>query len=243
MQRNLLSLTILSIIISLTCTSIFADTESTVFDTVDWNYEKTSRDISLYTQVNDETRINYYKAEIEIDNIDPAIILDTIGDFERYNQIFERTRFFKVVKRVDEERQIVEAELNFFPYRNRGYFIECWSKVEMNNNQKKCYQVAWKPVDRERFQGKASTGPWTKNIHFVNGRWTVIPRESGKTYIAVEYYNNWETSLPRAFLYQIEKLSTINNLRSLVNWCYKKQGDDDRVINTDYNEQLIKLLK
>ena len=110
---------------------------ASIFDDINWEYEKTYRSVNLYIQKNQTNNLNYYKAETIIDGVKFDDLVNDLMSFNTYDKIFPRTNFFKIIKNVDENSCIVNADLNFFPYKNRNYYIECISEKTLTSKNKK----------------------------------------------------------------------------------------------------------
>lgn len=189
---------------------------ASIFENIEWKREKTKKDITLYIQ-HEEHDINYYKAESIQDGIDIATLLNNVLSFEKYCDIFNNTKFFKIVKELGPDKYLLSVELNFFPYRNRTYFIECVFIINENQNE---YIVEWYPAKKEIYKNM----PYNKNarlISYIHGRWTIRVLKDKKIYISINYHNDWETNLPNSFVHKIEKYITIKNLNSLIQYCKK----------------------
>ena len=195
---------------------------ASIFDNVEWEYEKESRTAKLYKQKNKETSLNYYKAEIKTDNLNFDELVTNISSFNMYNKIFSRTKFFKIIKRIDERSYILNVELDFSPYKNRNYYIECRfekAKTEDNNNK---FILEWIPLDQIKYADLIQQSNTGKRITTTYGRWSIIELSNKELQISVEYYNDWETNLPLSFVYAVEKMSIFNNIFSFIKYSKKK---------------------
>ncbi len=196
---------------------------ASIFDNVNWEYEKESKKAKLYKQKNEETSLNYYKAEIKTDNLNFNELVTNISSFNIYEKIFPRTNFFKVVKKIDEKNYIVNAELDFSPYKNRNYYIDCkliQTKTEENNNK---FIIEWIPLDQIKYADLIQPCDKEKRITNTYGRWSIIELGNKELQISVEYYNDWETNLPLSFVYIAEKMSILNNIFSFINYSKKEE--------------------
>jgi hypothetical protein len=196
---------------------------ASIFDSVNWEYEKESRTVKLYKQKNIDTNLNFYKAEIKIDDLNFEELVTNISSFNEYTKIFSRTNFFKVIKKVDETTYIVNAELNFFPYKNRNYYIECRLLKTKTKDNKNKFVIEWSPVDQIKYANLIQPSENNKRITTTYGRWSIVELTNNKQYISVEYYNDWETNLPLSFVYAAEKSSIMNNVFRLIKYSNKKK--------------------
>ena len=196
-------------------------TSATIFDDINWEYEKTHRSVKLYVQKNQANNLNYYKAETIIDGIKFDDLINDLMSFDAYDKIFPRTNFFKIIKKVDENNCIVNADLNFFPYKNRNYYIECISEKMKTGENKNKFIVEWHPADNIKYASLIEPCENAKRITYTYGRWSVVELDNGRLYISVEYHNDWETNLPMVFVYGAEKSTIFTNIFSILKYSRK----------------------
>ena len=195
---------------------------ASIFDDINWEYEKTYRSVNLYIQKNQTNNLNYYKAETIIDGVKFDDLVNDLMSFNTYDKIFPRTNFFKIIKKVDENNCIVNADLNFFPYKNRNYYIECVSKKTKTSKDKNKFIVEWHPIDSIKYASLIESCQDAKRINYTYGRWSVLELDKNKLYVSVEYHNDWETNLPMLFVYGAEKSTIFTNVFSLLRYSKKK---------------------
>jgi len=192
----------------------------TVFDSVNWNLEKSKNNISLFMQNDKSLKINFYKAETIVNNLDIDLIFNNIVDCNQYKKIFNNIEIFEIVEFFTKNNFLLLAELNFFPYRNRAYLTECCLIKDDNN---KTFIFEWHPIHNINNEHYIKNKQNNKIVSLIYGRWTIKKIDNYRIYMSIEYYNDWETNLPFKFIHELEKFYTIKNLQTIINYTLKQQ--------------------
>jgi hypothetical protein len=165
--------------------------------------------------------LNFYKAEIVLDNVLGDKFYNNLIDFDKYDKIFTKIFFFKKIEPVDgtDNSGIYYSLLNFSPLKNRGYFIKLKYYTEKSSAEKK-YVIEWQPVTEFKKSYKADAD--SLNVKLIYGRWQII-ESNGKLKISIEYYNDFEVVGPKEIIFEVEKSVTVNALKELVHYTMAKR--------------------
>ncbi len=190
-------------------TSFFLNSQSNVFEKVAYSFDFQKDNIKLFSYMGDKP---YYKAETILDDINAEDIIKNITDFENYPQIFKKTIKFEVTGRENELYKI-HAVLNFNPIKNRDYYI----KMRVEKTKDTAF-IEWFTDESEH-----QIQPEYRRVKFNYGRWTIKSIDKNKTYISIEYHNDWEIDkVPKNFLTMLEKNETMNSIRELTSYLRSK---------------------
>jgi hypothetical protein len=187
-----------------------------IFNSVFWKKDYEVNNIILYSNPDKDHKLNYYKAETELDNAVGDKFYNNLIDFDKYQKIFSKIFFIKKIDPGDGDKDsgIYYSLLNFSPLKNRGYYVNLKYYTE-DNSETKRYVVEWSPVTD--FKKNFEVDPDCLFVKLVYGRWQIIENE-GKIKISVEYYNDFQVPGPKAIIYNVEKSVTVNALKELIKY-------------------------
>ncbi len=184
-----------------------------MFYNINWHFEKEKKGISLYIAIDPDTQVNYYKAQTVVKNISFDKIVKILSDFDNYNKFFPKTIIFKPIRVIGERRFIVYSLLNFFPYKNREYLVECCIQEEIVNDRK-IFKLYWYPDTTNTEFNFNKKNHRIKNVY---GMWQIEELENSEVKITFFSFNDWEITAPRNIKVEFEKDGTINNVLDLLN--------------------------
>jgi hypothetical protein len=191
-----------------------------IFDSVKWEKDKEKKNISIYICKDLEKKLNYYKAETVLENIEGNVFFNNLLDLNNYPQIFPKIIFFKDAgpSLSADSSGICYFRLNFAPLKNRDYYANFRSYKEESLSEKK-YVIEWWPLsDNENSFEPESNFLRVKMVH---SRWQITETEN-KIKISIEYYNDFKVIGPKPIIYAIEKDITFNALDDLIKYTKKK---------------------
>jgi hypothetical protein len=184
------------------------------FDNLNWEKEKTIKNIIIYSFKNSDNNISY-KAETIIKNFNAELIYNTLLDFKNYPYIFPRTITFEKKSDLNNNKYLFYSIMNFSPFKNRDYFIEVEYYTKKIDNENNVYILQWGPYEEA---DKFKVSDDMKRIKKIYSRWTVKKLKNNQTYISVEYHNDFEVNAPINILNSIKKNSTAKAIDNLLNY-------------------------
>jgi hypothetical protein len=185
-----------------------------IFDNRNWKFIKSYNKIDLY-----EVNTGYpcfYKAEVVLKTGYYNNSVKALLDFSNYPKIFPGTIIFQNLKETN-NGILFYCQLNFFPLKNRDYYIDAkyFESIDINNNRK--WTLEWDPVNNapEFSNPRSDKFKHVKNIY---GRWTVQDLNRDEIKISVEYYNDWQVEANNDIKIALEKTTTINVLKNFLKY-------------------------
>jgi len=155
---------------------------NSIFDGILWIKDKNFRDLSLYYFIDGAD--SYYKAEKLLKGYSKDQIVESLTNLENYAKVFPRTDVFEKRMELDESTDLIYSKLDFFPMKDRDYFIEM--KIE---NSSDLTIISWIPSNEHNAMDNLKDAVRVERAY---GRWTVKALENNEIFISVEYSNDWK---------------------------------------------------
>ena len=207
----------------------FLESKANLFYSIDWQFVKERKGITLYMSKDKDTNINYYKASIilSFDRADKNNfnkIIELLLDFNSYSKVFPKTLLFEPIKIIDDNKFIIHSILNFFPYKNREYLVELAINQEVIDG-KRVFRMFWYPIDSDipEYSTIIKNFNFNKKNHIIKnvyGMWLIEEIGDGQIKITFFSFNDWEINAPFNLKIEFEKDGTINNIIDLLNKIY-----------------------
>jgi len=189
-----------------------------IFDKVQWVKNKEINGVILYMQKNKIERNNHYKAEKIISSKLGEKLYKNLMDFNSLSKIFPKILISKKIKDISKNKYLMYRQTNFKPFKNRDYYIILEYSFENKNNIKE-WTIEWFPLGS--FSEKFSDNKNFIRVKDIYGRWKILESKN-KTKISVEYFNDFNLSVPKGLSEPIEKSSTIDTLNQIIKYTIKQ---------------------
>ena len=182
-----------------------------------WNFDYEKNGIRLFVGNNIEEDLTGYKAETVIGDVTPGQVIDYIMNFDNYCIIFPKTLIFEPVEKINDNEYKIYAAINFFPAKNRDYFINL-----------KTYQKDGKHIIEWRPSEKSDNYLHMKNKNYIHvekvyGRWVVEAIDHNNIKVSAEFANDWQISISIPMVTSIEKQAAVNAVKDLKKYIKKKR--------------------
>ncbi|HOV14946.1 MAG TPA: hypothetical protein PK771_11720 [Spirochaetota bacterium] len=187
------------------------------FDTVNWTHNKKSSNMELY--INRDDCINAYKVERTLSNQKADKVVQNILDFKNYPNIFPRTKNFQLIKKIDDNNYFIYALIDFFPMKNRDYYIILNYK-KFEDDEKTTHIISWSPPSEEYKSYYENKTKENERVNFINGRWKIIEYNNGDLYISGEIYNNWNINVSKSVLESFEKQNAFDMISNILEYTF-----------------------
>ena len=177
---------------------------SSVFDKINWMFHSERNNIKLF-KTNDrfykvETVFNYKKIE------DIVLFLTTR---EYYLKIFPKTREYKKIEKLNNNKYLIYEVISFSPFKSRDCFLE----LEINNLNNE-WIIEWYPAKEEIVQCIEYNA---ENVHVKNiyGRWIIKKINNDNIYVSMEFFNDFKFKISEILLLNIEREESFKILKDL----------------------------
>lgn len=182
---------------------------NSIFDGILWTKDKNFRDLSLYYFIDGAD--SYYKAEKLLKDYSKDQIVESLTNLENYAKVFPRTDVFEKRMELDESTDLIYSKLDFFPMKDRDYFIEM--KIE---NSSDLTIISWIPSSERNAKDNIHDAIRVERAY---GRWMVKALENNEIFISVEYSNDWKLeNIPDSLINSSMKNGTADALRNLLKY-------------------------
>ncbi|MCG8568638.1 MAG: hypothetical protein MJB14_00725 [Spirochaetes bacterium] len=180
---------------------------SSHFDQINWRLEKEKSNIRLLVAGN-----HYYRAETIVSDITPEQIIDLILDYQKYQKVFPKTTVFQPVAQSSTGNDIIYVVINFFPFKNRDYYIELTTYQKGDT-----YYIEWYPP-LEIVRDQKLKNSQFHHVTKIFGRWTIQKKGLDKLFLALEFDNDWHIDVAPRIVDKIAQQETINTLKDLIKY-------------------------
>ena len=118
---------------------VMSVSSDSIFNSIFWKKDYEVNNITLYSNLDKDHKLNFYKAETVLDNVLGSKFFNNLIDFDKYQDIFTKIFFIKKVENSDGNKNsgIYYSLLDFSPLRNRGYYVNLKYYTENSSTTKK----------------------------------------------------------------------------------------------------------